>query len=124
MSHYLGQSGRRTGSSTTFFADWSADAEHAPAIGAERPERPAPAAAKGREIDISTSRRVALWQRSAAVRRRALALSTLAASAAAVAVFAPGPTANADPSAHTWYRLRMCESSNNYSINTGNGYYG
>ena len=39
-------------------------------------------------------------------------------------MFAPGPTANADPSAHTWYRLRMCESSNNYKINTGNGYYG
>ncbi len=23
-----------------------------------------------------------------------------------------------------WYRLRMCESGNNYRINTGNGYYG
>jgi hypothetical protein len=23
-----------------------------------------------------------------------------------------------------WYRLRMCESRNNYAINTGNGYYG
>lgn len=23
-----------------------------------------------------------------------------------------------------WYRLRVCESRNNYSINTGNGYYG
>ena len=35
-----------------------------------------------------------------------------------------GQAASADPSAHTWYRLRMCESSDNYSINTGNGYYG
>ncbi|MHA3701413.1 transglycosylase family protein [Jatrophihabitans sp. YIM 134969] len=36
-----------------------------------------------------------------------------------------GPAAaNADPSADSWYRLRMCESSNNYRINTGNGYYG
>jgi peptidoglycan hydrolase-like protein with peptidoglycan-binding domain len=33
-------------------------------------------------------------------------------------------TASADPSANTWYRLRMCESSNNYSINTGNDHYG
>ncbi len=32
--------------------------------------------------------------------------------------------ASADPSANDWYRLRQCESSNNYAINTGNGYYG
>lgn len=31
------------------------------------------------------------------------------------------------PSGHAggvWKRLRICESNNNYSINTGNGYYG
>lgn len=39
------------------------------------------------------------------------------------ATFGSNP-AGADPSADTWYKLRMCESSNNYSINTGNGYYG
>jgi peptidoglycan hydrolase-like protein with peptidoglycan-binding domain len=33
-------------------------------------------------------------------------------------------TASADPSAHDWYRLRVCESGNNYRINTGNDHYG
>src|SRR6266545_5549211 len=33
-------------------------------------------------------------------------------------------SAAADPSAQDWYRLRMCESSNNYAINTGNDHYG
>lgn len=32
--------------------------------------------------------------------------------------------AGADPSAATWLKLRMCESSNRYTTNTGNGYYG
>ncbi|GAB2460001.1 transglycosylase family protein [Jatrophihabitans fulvus] len=52
-------------------------------------------------------------------------------AAAAATVVALGVTtlttagsAQADPSADQWYRLRMCESSNNYAINTGNGYYG
>ncbi|MEP7020021.1 MAG: peptidoglycan-binding protein [Pseudonocardiales bacterium] len=36
----------------------------------------------------------------------------------------PTVSASADPSANDWYRLRMCESSNNYSINTGNEHYG
>ena len=33
-------------------------------------------------------------------------------------------TASADPSANSWYRLRVCESSNNYTIDTGNDHYG
>ncbi len=33
-------------------------------------------------------------------------------------------TATADPTAADWSRLRMCESTNRYPINTGNGYYG
>ncbi|QWF85079.1 transglycosylase family protein [Amycolatopsis sp. CA-230715] len=32
--------------------------------------------------------------------------------------------ASADPSAGLWAKLRMCESSGRYDINTGNGYYG
>lgn len=32
--------------------------------------------------------------------------------------------AHADPSANDWLRLRMCESGNNYRINTGNNHYG
>ncbi len=45
------------------------------------------------------------------------------ASAAVITVIGPG-SASADPSQNDWYRLRMCESSNNYSINTGNDHYG
>ena len=56
--------------------------------------------------------------------RRGLALGMVAASATAVSLLLTGPTATADPAANVWYRLRMCESSNNYQINTGNGYYG
>ena len=33
-------------------------------------------------------------------------------------------TASADPLAAQWAQLRQCESSGNYAINTGNGYYG
>jgi hypothetical protein len=51
----------------------------------------------------------------------AIAVGGLLAVGGAVAISAP---ADADPSANTWYQLRLCESSNNYSINTGNGYYG
>ena len=45
-------------------------------------------------------------------------------AAAAVALALPSSPASADPSANDWLRLRTCESSNNYRINTGNGYYG
>ncbi len=33
-------------------------------------------------------------------------------------------TAAADPHGSLWAKLRMCESSGRYNINTGNGYYG
>lgn len=33
-------------------------------------------------------------------------------------------SASADPSANAWLQLRLCESSNRYDIDTGNGYYG
>lgn len=35
----------------------------------------------------------------------------------------PG-TASADPAGTAWAKLRMCESSGRYNINTGNGYFG
>ena len=54
--------------------------------------------------------------------RRTGALVTIGALAAGTLLAAS--TAQADPSGDSWYRLRVCESSNNYSINTGNGYYG
>ena len=42
---------------------------------------------------------------------------------AGITVFLTG-SASADPSASAWRALRQCESTNNYAINTGNGYYG
>nr|WP_235022699.1 transglycosylase family protein [Amycolatopsis alkalitolerans] len=33
-------------------------------------------------------------------------------------------SAFADPAASTWLKLRMCESSNRYTVNTRTGYYG
>ncbi|MEO7124702.1 MAG: transglycosylase family protein [Nakamurella sp.] len=47
-----------------------------------------------------------------------------AIAAATVAMVAGTGTASADPSANAWLALRMCESSNRYNIDTGNGYYG
>ncbi|SDO46779.1 Transglycosylase-like domain-containing protein [Nakamurella panacisegetis] len=56
--------------------------------------------------------------------RRALALgTTIAALFAGMTIFMAG-SASADPSASDWASLRQCESSGDYSINTGNGYYG
>jgi len=56
--------------------------------------------------------------------RRALALGAIIAAVATSAVVALAGPASADPSADDWYQLRMCESTNRYDINTGNGYYG
>jgi peptidoglycan hydrolase-like protein with peptidoglycan-binding domain len=55
-------------------------------------------------------------------RPRLIAVGALVAAAAATLVLSA--SASADPSAHTWYRLRMCESGNNYATNTGNDHYG
>jgi resuscitation-promoting factor RpfA len=60
-------------------------------------------------------------------RRGARAAAVLAAAVVTVAtvgVLLPGQSASADPSANTWYRLRMCESGDNYAINTGNAHFG
>jgi len=43
---------------------------------------------------------------------------------AGITISGIGTSAAADPSADDWYRLRVCESGNNYAINTGNGYFG
>jgi peptidoglycan hydrolase-like protein with peptidoglycan-binding domain len=55
--------------------------------------------------------------------RASALIAGLVAAGAAVAL-GLSTSASADPSANAWHRLRMCESSNNYAINTGNGYYG
>ncbi|GAB2923632.1 hypothetical protein GCM10027047_20960 [Rhodococcus aerolatus] len=51
------------------------------------------------------------------------ALLVTAAGGTGAAVLAAGSAA-ADPPASDWAKVRMCESSGNYAINTGNGYYG
>jgi peptidoglycan hydrolase-like protein with peptidoglycan-binding domain len=50
----------------------------------------------------------------------ALAVITAATGALAVGT----GTASADPSPNAWLQLRICESSNRYDIDTGNGYFG
>jgi peptidoglycan hydrolase-like protein with peptidoglycan-binding domain len=56
--------------------------------------------------------------------RKLLGIVTAALVSAGIAVFVTPGTAAADPSAADWAALRQCESGGNYSINTGNGYYG
>ncbi len=57
-------------------------------------------------------------------RTRLVGAGVAVVSLVAAGVVLPMSTASADPSANTWYRLRMCESSNNYATNTGNAHYG
>src|SRR5262249_54167069 len=57
-------------------------------------------------------------------RLRVGAVASVLAGVLVAGAVLPGSGAVADPSPHTWYRLRVCESGNNYSINTGNGHYG
>jgi hypothetical protein len=56
--------------------------------------------------------------------RRLLGAGLAFATALTAFTLISAPSAAADPSANDWARVRMCESSNNYAINTGNGYYG
>ncbi|MGS0683561.1 transglycosylase family protein [Nakamurella sp. GG22] len=59
------------------------------------------------------------------VTRSALTALALAVGLVLALSFIPGGNvAAADPSASDWQRLRVCESGDNYTINTGNGYYG
>jgi resuscitation-promoting factor RpfA len=58
------------------------------------------------------------------IRRRLSGLCLAAVTGTATIAAVLPTTASADPSANDWYRLRMCESGNNYRINTGNNHYG
>lgn len=59
------------------------------------------------------------------VTRRAVVLGVCATIATGVVIeVRHTSTAAADPSASDWLRLRICESGNNYHINTGNNHYG
>ncbi|MEV7095388.1 transglycosylase family protein [Amycolatopsis sp. NPDC051045] len=57
-------------------------------------------------------------------RRRTVTRLLLLAFAATVLPLTTPAVAAADPTATAWTKLRMCESSNRYATNTGNGYYG
>ncbi|HZT66611.1 MAG TPA: transglycosylase family protein [Acidimicrobiales bacterium] len=57
-----------------------------------------------------------------ATRRRLAALSVGAAGVTALGVLPAH--ASAPPTPDNFHKLRVCESSDNYSTNTGNGYYG
>ena len=66
-------------------------------------------------------------ERTARGRRTLVRIAVLGVVGAVVAAVITGvlsSSASADPSASDWHRLRVCESGNNYSINTGNGHYG
>ncbi len=54
------------------------------------------------------------------VAARTAALTAGVAAAMIASTASPAVAASGDP----WYRLRVCESGNNYRINTGNGFYG
>jgi resuscitation-promoting factor RpfA len=92
------------GRTTSFFDGWSG--ENASAVADEVAQTPPAASPK----------RTRRWPSGVVVAALLVAGVT--------SVVLPGSSASADPSANTWYRLRMCESSNNYSINTGNDHYG
>ncbi len=57
-------------------------------------------------------------------RRIAVVGAFVVAVSGTISALLPVAGASADPSAHAWYRLRMCEASNNYRTNTGNDHYG
>jgi peptidoglycan hydrolase-like protein with peptidoglycan-binding domain len=80
------------------------------------------------DLDIDESPEIEPLSAPAPTRRPrrivATALGAGAIGAVAVSLIVPLTGASADPSSSSWSRLRNCESSNDYSINTGNGYYG
>lgn len=53
--------------------------------------------------------------------RRLLAAGLAIISAFAVFTLIPTAAASADPGANDWYRVRMCEASNNYRVIDGSG---
>ncbi|WP_375489824.1 transglycosylase family protein, partial [uncultured Jatrophihabitans sp.] len=101
------QPNRVVGAMSSFFTDWAGDNRDTTARTDARPDL-APIEAP---------------RRGARLRRGTVAgVAVLAAATACIVV--PMTGASADPSEHTWYRLRMCESSDNYSTDTGNAHYG
>lgn len=54
----------------------------------------------------------------------ALRAGLATAGVAGLVLTASPAFADAPPTAENFHKLRVCESSDNYRINTGNGYYG
>ena len=100
---------RSGGPAAPFFAEWAGENAARSASGAKAAE------------DGHRRRSRALPAR---LTRAAAVTAAVVAMAAGVSIVLPSGAALADPSPHTWYRLRMCESGDNYKINTGNGHYG
>lgn len=65
-----------------------------------------------------------MWLERVTVQRLIGRLAVVACTVAVVPAVSSAPPAAADPSRQAWAKLRMCESSGRYTINTGNGYYG
>ena len=85
------------------------------AVGAHtRPTGKAPGRHRGRPAALIT----------ADLGRLGAATGVLVVAIGSAVAFAPAAGAASTPSASDWYRLRVCESGDNYAINTGNGYYG
>lgn len=61
-------------------------------------------------------------ERAAQARREAAQRATQQTQSPSVA--SPSPSTSSGASGGVWDRLAQCESSGNWSINTGNGYYG
>ncbi|MGH8862875.1 MAG: transglycosylase family protein, partial [Jatrophihabitantaceae bacterium] len=99
---------RFSGPATSFFTDWRTANDREPS----------------RQVDMTTLEPAQVTRARMLRRRRRVGLATLAAGATAATVLIPGSSATADPSASAWHRLRVCESSNDYRTNTGNGYFG
>jgi resuscitation-promoting factor RpfA len=102
---------RERDASTSFFADWASESAAAATPSATRNDVAADAAA---DVPAAPGRG----------RRRTAGLLITLLAATATSVVLSGARASADPSADAWHRLRVCESSDNYSTNTGNAHYG
>ena len=73
------------------------------------------------DVGAMTDRRFTATRR---VQPAVVVLFLAAALVVIVSISGIGNVASADPSASDWQRLRQCESGDDYTIDTGNGYYG
>ncbi|MGX7677704.1 peptidoglycan-binding protein [Jatrophihabitans sp. DSM 45814] len=113
----------------SFFGDWPEQPERLEQPVADRSAAHGFAQNSSAANSTTENRSVAAQEvepprRTHRAKKLAAAAVALAAAGTATMVALPMGSASADPSASAWLRLRQCESSNNYSINTGNAHYG